>query len=123
MAKAVAVSQNETLKSQLRSNGVKIPYGNGRKISLWKYSRQYMASSDLDLDVFVDESEVHKIHFNSAGNLSWVEWIDGTITPAGGPSPQPVWLFPMAGFLIPWGLIRFLFWVVSGFFREDANAE
>jgi hypothetical protein len=131
MAKAVA--QDKTLKSQLRSDGgVKIQYGADKKITLWQYG-----DNGVDFDAFVevdgsgrplnsqtDLSGVHMIRFDSGGQLCWVEWMNGTLTGPLVPSAtEPLWLYPMAGFLMPWGLIRFLLWIGSGFFGEDAKTE
>lgn len=61
-------------------------------------------------------------YFENEGKLSYIKATDGTTVYA---ATEPVWsylllpVFPVLGFIIPWGAVRLVTWVGSGFFQSS----
>lgn len=62
---------------------------------------------------------INQIHVNDKGAIEWFAMDDGK-TIARTQAPSTLWylLYPLAvavGFLVPWGIVRLVTWLVSGF--------
>jgi hypothetical protein len=69
----------------------------------------------------VNESGIKTVHWTKKLDVESIETDDGqTIYPTSAP---PAWmyfliaLFPVLGFIIPWGAVRAIGWVGTGFFQ------
>jgi hypothetical protein len=72
-----------------------------------------------DRVVSVNADGISDVLLDSAGAVASIHFTDGeTVRKAEFPVfPFAVFLYPILGFLVPWGAIRTMTWIEEGFFR------
>jgi len=70
----------------------------------------------------IKDKSIRRIHFDETGRIDRIEkWNGETAYKTAAPSLGSyliVPVFPLIGFLVPWGTIKTITWVVAGFFAD-----
>jgi hypothetical protein len=69
--------------------------------------------------VLVDLDGIKEVTVDKAGQVSSIELLTGESVPRAERPPlrsyAALLLYPVIGFLVPWGIVRILYWVSAGF--------